>query len=629
MKLSDEEVIDRIRVALSSWADEEPVPEPMLTSLVQLSPMTLVELSPATPMHRRRSAWLVAVAAAVVLIGVAAIAVIWSDERAPVADTRSAPSSITEIPIGHSFGVRGLDVTEDAVWVTSQFDEELYRVDPTTDRIVDTFSIPDHIEGVRAVGGWLWLSRYEPNEVIRVDPATGALIDRLGFGSQPNIASDGERLWVIAERGGESQVVEIDPNTAAEIGEIPLGAPPGFATIDGDSLWVANLGTTTVSRVDLAEGRVAAVIDVGAEPRSVVVAAGSIWVAVNKTGTEQSGSVVRIDPTTAEVTASVVTGRWIHSLAAGDDAVWATNFLDGTISVIDARSAVVVATSPIGNRPGGVATGHGSVWLTLHRRNVLLRIDPTKPLEAAAVPDVARTIDVRTGTTYVRCSGSGSPTVVLEGNSSDGAPWAVVEARLSRTTRVCAYEPVGVADPADAGLAGPAATVADDLTETLDMIGERGPFVVIGEWTGGLDAQMFAATHRDEVVGLVLVNGMSSDYLERVRSLLPSDALERMDQTLRDQPGAQRLYESSTQVAAIGGFGDLPLVVLGDASPDPVVTAANSDPLLTVAESEAISQLLEVTRREQAALSTSGRLIIAAGQVTPTDIVDATMSLLG
>jgi DNA-binding beta-propeller fold protein YncE/pimeloyl-ACP methyl ester carboxylesterase len=629
MKLSDEEVIDRIREALSSWADEEPVPEPMLTSLVQLTPMTLVELPPATPMHQRRSAWLVAAAAAVVLIGVGAIAMIRTDEPARVADTGSAPSSIMEIPIGHSFGVRGLDVTEDAVWVTSQFDKELYRVDPTTNRVVDTFSIPDHIEGVRAVGGWLWLSRYEPNEVIRVDPATGALIDRLGFDSQPNLASDGERLWVIAERGGESQVIEIDPNTAAEIGEIPLGAPPGFAAIDGGSLWVANLGTTTVSRVDLAEGRVAAVIDVGAEPRSVVVAAGSIWVAVNTTVTEQTGSVVRIDPTTAEVTASVVTGRWIHSLAASDDAVWATNFLDGTISVIDARSADVVATSPIGNRPGGVATGHGSVWITPHRRNVLLRIDPTKPLEAAAVPDVTRTIDVRTGTTYVRCSGSGSPTVVLEGNSGDGAQWAVVEARLSRITRVCAYEPVGVADPAEAGLAGSAAIVADDLTETLDTIGELGPFVVIGEWTGGLDAQMFAATHRDDVVGLLLVNGMSADYLERVRSLLPSDALERMDETLRDQPEAQRLYEKSTQVAAIGGFGDLPLVVLGDASPDPVLTAAQSDPLLTVAESEAISQLLEVTRREQAALSTSGRLIIAAGQVTPADIVDATMSLLG
>ena len=192
----------------------------------------------------------------------------------------------------------------------------------------------------------------------------------------------------------------------------------------------------------------------------------------------------------------------------------------------------------------------------------------------------------------------------------------------------CVYEPVGIADPAEAGRSGPAATIADELAETLDTVGEHGPFVVVGEWTGGLYAQMFAATHRDDVVGLILVNGMSADYLERVRSLLPPDAIEQMDQALRDQPELQALYDSSAQVAAIAGFGDLPLVVLGDASPDPVITAANSDPLLTVAESEAISQLLQATRREQAAQSSSGRLIIATGQVTPADIVDATMSLL-
>jgi DNA-binding beta-propeller fold protein YncE/pimeloyl-ACP methyl ester carboxylesterase len=629
MRLSDDEVIDRIRGALSTWADEEAVPEPALASLVDTVPTTLVELSTARSLHGRRSAWLVAAAAVVVLMGVAAAAATWTDDSARVADVGPAPSSITEISIGRSFGVRGLEVTDDAVWVTSQFDEKLYQVDPTTNRVVNTFSIPDHIEGVRAVGGWLWLSRYEPNEVIRVDPATGALTDRVSFDSQPNLADDGERLWVVAERGGASQVVEIDPDTVAEVSEIPLNGPPGFATVDGDSLWVANLGTTTVSRVDLVEGRVATVVDVDGEPRSVVAEAGSIWVAVNKSGAEQTGSVVRIDPATAEVTESVVTGRWIHSLAASDGAIWATNFLDGTVSVIDARDPGTVATSPIGNRPGGVETGHDSIWITPHRRNVLLRIDQTKPLEAAAAPDLARTIGTRTGTTYIRCSGRGGPTVVLEGDNDDGAPWAVVEARLSRVTRVCAYEPVGMADPAEARRAGPSAVAADNLAQTLETIGERGPFVVIGEWASGLDAQMFAATHRDQLVGLVLVNGMSSDYLERVRSVLPPDALQRLDQTLGDQPDSQRLYESSAQVAAIEGLGDLPLVVLGDALPDPVVTAAGSDPLLTVAESEAISQLLQVTQREQAELSTSGRLIIAAGQVTPTDIVDATISLLG
>ncbi len=631
MKLSDEEVIDRIREVLIEWAHEAPVAEATPMALNEASTMTVfVEAGRVSPIRRRSSAWLVTVAAvAVVLIGLAAVAAIRFDQPARLVDIGPAPSSITEIPVGRSFGVRGLEVTEDAVWVTSQFDEELYRVDPVTNRVVETFSIPSHIEGVRAAGHSLWLSRSEPNEVIRLDPANGALTNRLAFDSQPNLASDGQRLWVIAERGGESVVVEIDADTGTEIREIPLGAAPGFATFDSGSLWVVNLGATTVSRIDLAAGRVVGVIDVGGEPRDVVAVAGSIWVGVSQTGTERIGSVVRIDPSSAEVTATIETGRWIHSMAAGDEAVWATNFDDGTVSVVDANSATLVATTPIGNRPGGIAIGHGSVWITPHRRNVLVRIDPSVPLEAAAVPDLVRSIDVGAGTVYMRCSGSGSPTVVLAGNQADGLANAVVEARLSREARVCAYEPVGIADPAQAGNGGPAAAVAGDLAEALDVVGERGPFIVVGGGLEGLDAQMFASTHRDEVVGLVLVNGWSADYLERLRALLPSDALDKIDQALSEGGELQWLDESSAQVAAIGGLGDLPLIVLSDPSTDPAVAAATSDPILTVAESDAINQLLQDTRREQAALSTAGRLIITDAQaITPADIVDAVMSLL-
>ena len=631
MKMSDEEVIDRIREVLVVWANEEPIAAPRLMAPQGASEtMMFVEADRVSPIARRRSTWLVTAAAAVVvLIGLAALTMIRSDRQAPLVDIGPAPSSITEIPVGKSFGARGLEVTEDAVWITSQLDEELYRVDPVTNRVVETFSIPSHIEGVGAVGESLWLSRSEPNEVIRVDPVTGALTDRLGFDSQPNLASDGQRLWVIAERDGASVVVEIDPDTGADIREIPLGAAPGFSTYDGGSLWVANLGATTVSRVDLTVGRVTNVIDVGGEPRDVVAAAGSIWVGVNQTGTERIGSVVRIDPSSAEVTATIETGRRIHSMAAADGAVWVTNFDDGTVSVIDANSATLVATTPIGNRPGGVAVGHGSVWITPHRRNVLLRIDPSVPLEAAAVPDLARTVDVGAGTVYLRCSGTGSPTVVLAGDQADGVANAVVEARLSHETRVCAYEPVGVADPAQAGNGGPSATAAGDLAEALDVVGERGPFIVVGQGLEGLDVQMFAATHREDVVGLVLVNGWSADFVERVRALLPSDALDKFDQTLSDGGEWQWLDESSAQVASTGDLGDLPLIVLSDPSADPGVAAATSDPILTVAEFDAISQLRQDTRREQAALSTAGRLIITDEQaITPVDVVDAVMSLL-
>ncbi len=621
MRLSDDEVIDRIRDTLSIWANEIPVPEPTLTPLVELTPTSVG--------HRRRHTGLLVAVAVTALATAAVVVAVRTDERARLVEVGSGPSSVTGIPIARSFGVRGLAVSDDSVWVTSQFDQELYRVDPSTNSVVETFPIPDHVEGVLAADGWLWLSRYEPNEVIRVDPASGALTTRLGFDSQPNVAVDGGRIWVVAERGGTSQALEIDPSTAMVVDEISLVQPAGPAIVSDRHLWVASSGATTVTSVDLAEHRVAAVVDVGGEPRSIVAAAGSIWVAVNVEGPNPTGSVVGIDPATGEVTASVTTGRWIHSLTASEGVIWATNFNDGTLSIVDARTAEVVATTPIGNRPGGVVIGHGSVWVTPHRRNLLLRIDPSVPLEAAAVPDLARSIDVGAGTVYVRCSGNGSPTVIIDGNTGEGAAWAVVEARLSRTTRVCVYEPVGIADPAEIGQAGPASTVADDLATALDAVREAGPFVVVGEWTGGLSAHVFASTHPDATAGLVLVHGLSADFFERLADVLPPDALERMRRSLRDDPGLQRLNDSLLEVAEISGLGDLPLVVVNDATADPAGIASGSDPLLTLAESEAVGTLLMATQRDLAAQSTAGRFVVTDGPITPADIIDAVVPLLG
>ena len=306
------------------------------------------------------------------------------------------------------------------------------------------------------MGGWLWLSRYEPNEVIRVDPVTGALIDRLGFDSQPNLAGDGKRLWVIADRGGESLVVEIDPSTAAEDRRDPARRPTGFRCHRRRQPVGREPGPTTVTRVDLAEGRVASV-SMSVATRAAWSWPRSIWVAVNTTGTEQTGSVVRHRSANGEVTASVATGRWIHSLAASDDAIWATNFLDGTISVIDAPSATSRRRPPIGNRPG---------WSGSRPRFCLAHTAPPKRL-AAHRPDEAaragggprcrahgRVVRARRSFAAPAC---GSPTVVLDQATRATERRGQLSSATVTPPRVCAYEPVGIADPAEAELAGPAA----------------------------------------------------------------------------------------------------------------------------------------------------------------------------
>ena len=55
---------------------------------------------------------------------------------------------------------------------------------------------------------------------------------------------------------------------------------------------------------------------------------------------------------------------------------------------------------------------------------------------------------------------------------------------------------------------------------------------MVGRGLGGLYAQMFTATYDEQVVGLVLVNAVSDDFYDRVRPLLPADALDEFEQDL-------------------------------------------------------------------------------------------------
>ena len=623
MTMTDDELVERLRSTLQDWAAEAPV------SRFEAAMMT--EPSRRKAMWGRPTVRLWTVAAAVVAVTIAG-AVVWvrHDPTERLVEVGSEPTAVTEIPIGRRYGIKGVTVTDDAVWVTSVFDEELYRIDPETDQVVATYPIPSHVEGLTAAAGWLWLTRYDPNEVVRVDPRTGALTARLVFDSQPAVVADGDTLWVIADGEGGGRAFQVDPATATVTAEIPLDRPPGFAAISGNNLWVAHRGTSSVSRVDIDQRRVSDVIDVGGEPGAVVATDDAAWVGVNGAGVEAAGWVVRIDPASALVTTTITTGRGNHSLASTGTALWVTNQRDGTVSVIDTGTAELVATSAIGATPGGLAVGHGSVWLVPRRDVVVLRLDPAMSLEAAARPDVERAVLVSSGTMYLRCSGVGSPTVILEADASFGAgSWALVEARLARHTRVCASDRVGIADPDEAGLSGPAATVAGDLHEALATIGEHGPFVMVGRGLGSLSAQMFSATYGQQVIGLVLVNPWSADFNDRLRPLLPADAFDRFEQSLIDDPELRFIDESSAQVAAIGDFGDLPLAVVADLPGDPVAASANSDPPLTVAEVEALDALRQATQREQATLSTVGRLVTSEDpRATPQLVVDEVVAML-
>ena len=122
-----------------------------------------------------------------------------------------------------------------------------------------------------------------------------------------------------------------------------------------------------------------------------------------------------------------------------------------------------------------------------------------KPGQMVATSDGARL--------NVYCTGSGSPTVVLEAAYADWSPvWAAVQPRVSRWTRVCSYDRAGYgfSDP------GPQPRslqqVVAELHDALHAMTIDGPYILVSHATGTNTIRAFADSYLDEVAGLVLID---------------------------------------------------------------------------------------------------------------------------
>src|SRR5438270_7035950 len=117
-------------------------------------------------------------------------------------------------------------------------------------------------------------------------------------------------------------------------------------------------------------------------------------------------------------------------------------------------------------------------------------------------------IDVGGHRLYVRCTGSGSPAVVLvSGLAETSTYWGGwIAPAVAQNTTVCAYDRAGQgwSDPPASPQVGVA--VAIDLHNLLANAQIPAPYVVVGHSTGGVYARIFAARYPDQVAGMVMLD---------------------------------------------------------------------------------------------------------------------------
>src|SRR5439155_6947853 len=83
-------------------------------------------------------------------------------------------------------------------------------------------------------------------------------------------------------------------------------------------------------------------VKAGKDPRAVAVGEGSIWVA-----NEGDGTISRIEPSTNRVSAVIRVGSSPGAIVVGEDGVWVLNRLGRSVSRIDPGSNKVVQTIAI------------------------------------------------------------------------------------------------------------------------------------------------------------------------------------------------------------------------------------------------------------------------------------------
>jgi DNA-binding beta-propeller fold protein YncE len=284
-------------------------------------------------------------------------------------------------------GARSLAVAKGKLWVL-QGAGTVVRIDPATNAVAGKpLRVPADAEAIAVSQGALWVARVAPGDlgtpgddaVTRVDLASGRVVATITVGRAPlDLAATPGAVWVPNAGGGDS-VARIDPRTNRLAGRpVTTGASPQSLATGGGSLWVANHDARTVTRVDLASGRVVADIPVPSEPHRVAYGAGAAWV-----GNWHDNSVSRIDPATNRVVGSPIPIGLHHAgnLVVGAGGVWVTSDYrvdaaaeDVVVVRIDPRINRAVETIAVGGNPIDVAATAGAVWVSVADPGTVLRI---------------------------------------------------------------------------------------------------------------------------------------------------------------------------------------------------------------------------------------------------------------
>ena len=214
------------------------------------------------------------------------------------------------------------------------------RVSLTDGKVEATlpFEVPESEGGLTTGAGSVWVMTDKNGTLTRIDPATNKAVAEISVapGSYA-VAFDDDVVWVTSTEKNVLTRVNARTNVVEET--IPVGPRPRFLAVGEGSVWTINQGDGSISRVDVKSNKVVATIEAGIPGNGgeIAVGDGSVWV------TSFEYPITRVDASTNKVVQQFY-GDGGDAIRFGLGSVWLSNLRAANVWRLDPKR--IIATLP-------------------------------------------------------------------------------------------------------------------------------------------------------------------------------------------------------------------------------------------------------------------------------------------
>jgi streptogramin lyase len=272
-----------------------------------------------------------------------------------------------------------------SIWVANGPSQTVTRINPVTGKVVAVVTVPSAASVLAVGAGPVWVTSYPGRSVTRIDPNTNTARDTIspgGLGPIGITVFDGY-VWVANHDGARTgSVAKIDPTRTPMrlIDVIPVGtgsfAGPSWIAHAAGSLWVSVPNLSAVVRIDPTSDSIIATIHDRGVCGELVAAEKAVWVAGGDGGGGCVPGVTRISPSSNTVTDTVRTGGPTDALAFGAGALWYGPSTRNFLGRIASATGTIVGRAVLPGPTFAATFAYGFVWATDRNDNLLLQVRP-------------------------------------------------------------------------------------------------------------------------------------------------------------------------------------------------------------------------------------------------------------